>query len=158
MSPHELPPEQRKTAGNIVAAIMEEAAEKAAAQAAAKQVKGKRHSTIVFILLPILIALVSWNVVRTMNPSEPFDSEDLSDGARMAVYLAADAVIAYRDSTGTLPRGLSVVGLGDLPVTYEVEASGFTVSTSVSGRVVSYRSGQDLRAFVGDLALPRGTR
>jgi hypothetical protein len=144
-------------AGNIVAAIMEEAAEKAAAQAKGRHVAHRRRGRALIVLVPVFLVLTGWNLLRTTQPPPPVPDDLVVEGAHMAVYVAAEALFQHQDSTGTLPRSLRAIGLEDVPVRYEPDGREFLLTARARGRSISYDSRDDLNDFVASLDLRRST-
>jgi hypothetical protein len=70
---------------------------------------------------------------------------------RYAMFLAAEAVLAFRDSAGgVLPRTLHQSGAAWPGMSYHPDAAEFTLRARVdSANVIEYRSTRDPRAFLG---------
>jgi hypothetical protein len=76
-----------------------------------------------------------------------FTPAELDAGSRFKIFLAAQALEAYRDSTGTWPESLEIVGFANEGLTYEVEDTTYIIQTTVAGAPVVYRSGDNLDFF-----------
>jgi hypothetical protein len=109
----------------------------------------KRHAVFWYLagLLPLLLGLTIWNLSRRGDMPEVFTPEELDASVRFKVFLAAQAVQAYRDSLGRWPASLAAVGMGDEGLVYQRIDSIFTV-TDTSGSVpLVYHAGESLAPF-----------
>jgi hypothetical protein len=102
---------------------------------------------LVFGLLPAFLVLLGWNLTRGGEPPQVFTPAELDAGSRFKIFLAAQALEAYRDSTGTWPESLEIVGFANEGLTYEVEDTTYIIQTTVAGAPVVYRSGDNLDFF-----------
>lgn len=145
-------------APNIVAAIMEEAAEKAVARAEAQKATHKRRGRALIVLVPVFLLLTGWNLIRGTRPPDPIDDAAAVESTQMAVYLAAGAALAFRDSTGTPPQSLRELGLGDVRVRYVREGREFSITGTSRSQTIRYDSQTSLEEFVRTLDLPEMPR
>ena len=102
---------------------------------------------LVFALVPAFLLLLGWNLTRGGTPPQVFTPAELDAGSRFKIYLAAQALKAYRDSAGVWPASLDAVGFANEGLTYEVVDTTYVIQTTVGGAPVFYRSGDDLAFF-----------
>lgn len=112
--------------------------------AAARQ---RRFRLAFAILLPIFLGLAGWNLTVGNKPPTVFTQEEIDAGVRFKVFLAVQALQAYRDSTGQWPASLAAVGFANEGLTYEQVDTSFAI-TALSGDLpFTYHSGDDLSFF-----------
>jgi hypothetical protein len=91
-----------------------------------------------FASLAAFAAAVAVNASR-LAPPVPTDEEVLTETIEV-IELTRRAVERFRDSTGVVPTQLSEVGLGMLPLDYEIDGDEYELSSpSPFGDVVGYR-------------------
>ncbi len=99
------------------------------------------------ILLPIFLGLAAWNVTVGSKPPTVFTQEEIDAGVRFKIFLAVQALKAYRDSTGQWPASLAYVGFAEEGLNYQQQDTSYVI-TAMSGDVpYTYRSGDDLTFF-----------
>ena len=104
-----------------------------------------------FLLIPLFLALLAWNVLRSDKPPEVFTRAEVDASVRFKVYLAVQALKAYRDSAGVWPTSLEVVGFANEGLTYQRVDTTFQISAATNDSPFTYRYGDDL-AFYRDAA------
>jgi len=115
----------------------------------------KRRSVFWYFagLLPLLVGLTVWNLSRRGDVPQVFTPEELDASVRVRMFLAAQAVQAYRDSLGRWPSSLAVVGMGDAGLVYERMDSIFTVTDTTGGVPLIYHAGESLAPFANAYAV-----
>ena len=100
-------------AAEIVADIIKQKVDDAKQQKEeARRPPPKRTRAVVLMVsVPVLFGLTAWNLVHAHDRPTVFTAEQLDAGVRFRIYLAAQAVEAYRDSRGRLPPTLGAVGM-----------------------------------------------
>lgn len=138
---------QRELAAQYVGDILRQKAEEAA-QARAAPPPRPRGARALMVLVPILLGLTGWNLGRLMREPAVFSPEEAEAGLRFRMYLAAEAVRAYRDSARALPATLEDLGLDeDEGLVYAPIEDTFII-TGVDGPVrLTYRGDQDPAPF-----------
>lgn len=145
-----LPParfSQRDLAAQYVGDILRQKTEEAA-QARAAPPPPRRGARALMVLVPILLGLTGWNLGPRMREPKVFSPEEAEAGLRFRMYLAAEAVRAYRDSAKVLPATLADLGLDeDEGLVYAPSGDTFII-TGVDGSVrLTYRGDQDPAPF-----------
>lgn len=138
---------QRNLAAQYVGEILKQKADEAAKQRTPppRQRAAGRSLTV---LVPVLLGLTGWNVGRMVHEPTVFSPQETETALRFRVYLAAEAVLAYRDSAGTLPMDIKDIGLDkDEGLVYAPLDTTYII-TGVAGEIrVTYRGDQDLAPF-----------
>ncbi|HXV89947.1 MAG TPA: hypothetical protein VD707_01175 [Gemmatimonadales bacterium] len=144
---------RRELASELVHSIMKDKVEERDRQRGQTQTQdqvGRRERMrriLVFGLLPAFLLLLGWNLTRGGTPPQVFTPAELDAGSRFKIYLAAQALKAYRDSAGAWPASLDAVGFGNEGLAYEVVDTTYVIQATVGGAPVFYRSGDDLAFF-----------
>jgi hypothetical protein len=122
--------------------------ERGAAAARGEGVRRERmRRVLVFGLLPAFLVLLGWNLTRGRATPVVFTPAEVDAGARFKIYLAAQALKAFRDSAGTWPASLEAVGFAGEGLTYELSDTTYLLHTTIGGAPFTYRSGDDLAFF-----------
>lgn len=142
------------TAAQLVADIIHQKIEAVKRQETAQReavVKRRRRGRAWYFLvaLPLLIGLTAWNIARAARPPAVFSAEERESAVRFRMYLAAQAVEAYRDSLGRWPETLAAVGFGDAGFVYTAASRDFEISDTTSAVPLSYQRGDMLTPFAG---------
>ena len=103
---------QRDLAAQFVGEILKQKAEEAANARAAPPPRRTAARTLM-VLVPLLLGLTGWNVGRMMREPAVFSPEETEAALRFRIYLAAEAVRAYKDSAGILPMDIRDIGLDE---------------------------------------------
>lgn len=98
-------------------------------------------------LSPILVGLTLWNILRTDRGPPVFSPTEEAAALRFRIYLAAQAVLAYRDSAGRLPRSLQAIGADQEGMVYAPVEPDFLIAVEHGPWRITYRSGEDLRPY-----------
>jgi hypothetical protein len=146
------PTPRPETAAQLVADIIhhkvEAAKQKQAARVAVATKRRRRARGWYFLVaLPLLLGLTAWNLVRAAHPPEVFSADERESGVRLRMYLAAQAVEAYRDSLGRWPAQLDAVGFGDAGFVYRAGGSSFEISDTSALVPLTYHRGDMLAPF-----------
>ena len=142
------------TAAQLVADIINQKVEaKRRAEEAARMavVRRRRRGRAWYFLfaLPLLLGLTVWNLARATHPPALYSASELESGVRFRMYLAAQAVEAYRDSLGRWPASLAVVGFGDAGFAYTTTARSYEIIDTSSAVPLSFRYGDMVEPFAG---------
>jgi hypothetical protein len=141
----------------IVREVVDHAARATRAAELARPMESYRARPMVLALLAIVaLALASYTYVG--RPSWVFGLEpehmpmtQRQAHVRYAMYLAAERVLAFRDSAGgVLPRTLHQAGAAWPGMSYQVQGDSFALRARVdSATAIEYRSSRDPRSFLG---------
>ena len=99
------------------------------------------------VALPLFVGLTAWNVARGANPPAVYTAAEVESGVRFRMYLAVQAVEAYRDSLGRWPATLAAVGFGDAGFTYSASGRSYEITDTSSAVPLEYRRGDMLEPF-----------
>ena len=144
---------RRQLASELVQSIMKDKAEAHArgqGRGPGRGHAGRRERLrriLVFGLLPAFLVLLGWNLTRGSKPPQVFTPAEVDAGSRFKIFLAAQALKAFRDSAGTWPASLDAVGFAHEGLTYEVVDTTYVIHTTIGGEPFTYRSGDDLDYF-----------
>jgi hypothetical protein len=148
-------------AAQLVADIIHQRVETAKRQRAAVVVAAQRRQRrgrlwYFLFALPLLIGLTAWNVARSARAPAVFTADERESAVRLRMYLAAQAVEAYRDSLGRWPVNLAAVGFADVGFVYEAGGGVFEISDTSASVPLTYRRGDALAPFADALQDLRG--
>ena len=127
-----------------VAAVQQDRADE---QKAVQRKKRRSKLWYFAVLLPTLLGLSVWNVVRSGAVPVVLTPEEIDASIRFRIFLAAQAVEAYRDSAGRWPRDLAAVGLEAEGLVYTLVERTYTVADTSHGVPLTYRGGESLAPF-----------
>jgi len=132
-----------------VAAVMNRASEHAAAQVLARQAPPPPRSRLYLLglLSPVLLAVVVWNVAAFTRKPDVFTPGEEEQNAKVAIYIAASAILEYRAETGRLPTSLAAVDLDPEELTFTPEGDGFQLTARIGDQVVTWRSLESLEPY-----------
>jgi mRNA-degrading endonuclease toxin of MazEF toxin-antitoxin module len=112
---------------------------------------GPRHAgprpALLAVLAVLLVSLIAWNLTAGRRPPVVVSPDKVEASARLTVYLVAQAIETYRDTTRTLPRNLEDLGVDGVGITYAREASTYTLTVEIGGTQLTYRSGESLEPY-----------
>ena len=137
----------RESVADLVGEIVRQKKEKQRAAAEAAQ-KGRSQRTllpVLAVLMVVAVGLTVWTLTRGggAQPLLVSPAQRAATGL-VGIHVAAQAVNAYRDSTGVWPLSVDFVGAGGFGVAYSVAGTGYVlVATSDTG-LVTYRSDEEL--------------
>lgn len=123
------------------------AREIATAEARREQLRPRTSLRYTLPLVALLAALAAWLGLRPTTPPEVLTPREQDASQRLTIYLTAQAVQHYRDSTGVLPPSLGPLGLAEDGVAYEPRDSAYVLRVTATLHVLEYRSGDDLAPF-----------
>ena len=107
----------------------------------------RRFRLALAILFPLFLGLLAWNLTAGRKPPVVFTPAEVDAGARFKIFLAVQALKAYRDSAGHWPTSLRQVGFGDEGMTYEQVDTSYVITAVSGGTAFTYRGGEDLSFF-----------
>ena len=142
-------------AADAVAAVLKAAAEhdKAARekQEARKQPRWMLPVGInlVVFALYLLIAPPSWRGWVTVHPIEAPPAQQQMDGLRVAMYLQAQRIEAYRQKHGALPTSLEDAGSATPGVEYHRQGGSYQLVGTSGQAALVYDSSESLADFGG---------
>jgi len=145
--------EQRFTrpdvAADLVKDIIKQKVEdvKQAKAAAAAARKPKSRLPVLFALLPLLAGLTAWNLVRAERPPTVIAPADRVASLKFKIYLAAEAIEAYRANHGVIPATLNQVGADMRGLTYAPADTTWTIVGREDSVSITYRHGEPLAPF-----------
>ena len=99
------------------------------------------------VALPLFLGLTVWNLARATHPPAVYTASELESAVRFRMYLAAQAVEAYRDSLGRWPATLTDVGFGDAGFAYTSTSRGYEITDTSSAVPLSFRYGDMVEPF-----------
>ena len=102
---------------------------------------------VLVVLLPVLVGLTAWNVMRMTGDTEVFSPSLEEASAKFTIYLIAQAVEEYRDSTSVLPDNLEMIEMDEENVIYVPLGSTYTLTASVGNTQLVFQQGEDLAWF-----------
>jgi hypothetical protein len=149
MTEHVIPPDDDAAASAYVADILKKDAAEAAERASQRRQPPRRRQPRrwLVVLVPVFVALTAWNVIRLTRSPEVATPGEEAASARFSVYLVAQEVEAYRRANGALPSSLEDINADIEGITFQPADTGYTLSASVDGETITYRSGADLTPF-----------
>ncbi len=98
-------------------------------------------------LIPAFSALTAWNLLRAGAEPQVFTPEELAASLRFKIYVAAQAIRAFRDSAGTLPPSLQQIRMADDGLAYVRTDTTYVIVGSAGAVHVTYRQGDDLKPY-----------
>ncbi|MBI1968159.1 MAG: hypothetical protein HYS40_09225 [Gemmatimonadetes bacterium] len=149
---------QPDVAAQLVADILKQKVEEVKQDKVERQravLRKRRRSKLWYslALLPLFLGLTIWNLTRASTQPTVFTPEELDASLRFKMFLAAQAVQAYRDSAGTWPSSLAVVGMEDAALVYQLADTSYTIADTSGGVPLVYHSGETLAPFADGYAL-----
>jgi hypothetical protein len=102
---------------------------------------------VLVVLLPVFVALTVWNVVRLSREPAAFPPALEEASARFTIYLIAQAVEDYRDSTAALPPDLATIDMDEEEIDYVALDSTYMLTTTVGRTMIVYKEGEDLKWY-----------
>jgi len=118
------------------------------ARAAAVAAKKRRNRLPLLLgLLPLLIGLTLWNVLRAGHQPVVISPADRVASLKFKIYIAAEAIEAYRTTHGVIPANLKQVGADMQGLTYVPGDTTWSIVGRVDSTSITYRHGQPLGAF-----------
>lgn len=146
----------RESVADLVGEIVRQKKER---QQAAKEAEQNRRSQrtllpVLWLLMVIAVGLTAWNLTRGGGAQlQPVSPAQRAATGLVGIHVAAQAVNAYRDSTGVLPLSLEFVGVGGFGVTYGVTGTGYLLTVASDTGLVRYRSDQELPDLTAVMAM-----
>ena len=121
------------------------------AQAAEPPEPKKKRSwlPVLYVLVPAFLGLTVWNVVRMTSDPEVFPPALEEASARFTIYLIAQAVEEYRDSTSALPADLEMIDMDEEGIEYSLLGSTYSLTATIGRTQMVFRQGEDL-TWYGD--------
>lgn len=141
---------QPKAAADLVKSIVQQKVDDAKQQKAdAEKARKKRKSKVPLLLglTPVLLGLTAWNVMSAGPPKPSFSTADQAASTRFRIYIAAQAIEAYRASHGTYPANLTQVGVDWQGLHYAVADTTWSIAARIDSATIVYRHGDPLTPF-----------
>ena len=147
----------RESVADLVGEIVKQRKEK---QQAAREAEQDRRSQrtllpVLWVLMVIAVGLTVWNLTRGGGGAQlqPVSPAQRAATGLVGIYIAAQAVNAYRDSTGVLPLSVEFVGAGGFGVAYGVTGTGYLLTAASDTGLVTYRSDEELPDLTAVMAM-----
>lgn len=152
--PPSIPP--RKLAAELVADIMQGKAKQAQEARLAKAAPPpRRRGRLLIPLIPLLVGLTIWNVLRMQATPTVFTPAQQEASLRIKIFLAAGAVEHFHDSTGVFPPSLAAVRMADPTLLYMPGATTYSLVGTYGATSLSYRHGDPLAPFAAGFTTVR---
>ena len=104
-------PSPRERASELVQDILKQEVEKRGGRhRPTLEGRRRRPAITLYVLFGVCLTLAAWNVMRSGPQPQVFTSSELDAGVRLKIYLAVQALQAHRDTAGTWPASLDVIG------------------------------------------------
>jgi hypothetical protein len=107
----------------------------------------RARQIVFFVLLPLFVAAMGWNLTVGRKPPVVFTQAEIDASTRFRIFLAAQAVRAYRDSAGQWPQSLAAAGFAGEGLTYQLVDTSYVINATSGGVLFTYRAGADLGYF-----------
>lgn len=119
------------------------------AKADAEKARRKKRSRgpLALALLPVLLILTAWNVFRVGHPPEILSHAERVASLKFKIYIAAEAVEAYRGTHGAIPPNLTVVGAEWNGLHYVPGDTTWSIVGAVDSLVITYHDGESLTPY-----------
>lgn len=119
-----------------------------AAEVAAVTARKRRGRAWYFLFaLPLLLGLTIWNLARASHPPEVFSAAERESAVRLRMYLASQAIEAYRQSYGRWPTSLADIGFGESGFVYEPGQRDYEIADTSAPVPLTYRRGDMVAPF-----------
>lgn len=141
---------QPEAAADLVKSIVQQKVEDAK-QARADALKARRprknRVPLLLGLLPVLLGLTAWNVMNAGPPRSAMSRDDQLASLKFRIYLAAQAVEAYRGAHGGYPANLTQVGVDWNGLQYAPGDTTWTIVSRLDSETITCRHGDPLAPF-----------
>lgn len=146
-------PAQKAQANRLIDDIVRQAEERAAAPTPApRRTEGKWLGRALSVAIPLLTVFTIGNIATLYSRAGPPDPADAA-ALRFELYLLAEEIEHFRESSGGLPESLEELGFEDPALTYSLDGVAFSLSANDEGMIVNYRPGDpDDDRFAAELA------
>lgn len=137
---------QPETEAHLLDQIMQIDAQETDARPA-KRRSGITSRRVLAVCLVVLAALTTWNVINFSRVPKVVSQVFEEESARFHIYLVAQAIDDYRDSTRMLPASLDAIGADEDEISYEPMDSTYVLTAAVGPTRLTYRAGEDLSRY-----------
>jgi len=137
--------DKKERARDYVAEIMRQRAANAPKPGGPRRA-GPRPALLA-LLAVLLLSLIAWNLTAGRRQPVVVSPDQEEASAQLTVYLVAQAIETYRDTTRTLPRNLEDLGVDGVGITYTPGGSTYTLTVEIGGTQLTYRSGESLEPY-----------
>jgi hypothetical protein len=136
----------RLSRSDLVSQLLAEILRQKAAEDLRRAPPPRRRSggLLLSVLGALFLGLSAWSLVRGDPNPEPFTPEQQDASLRLQVYLAVQALEAYRDSAGVYPPTLAAVDAEDAALVYLPSDSSYTIVAAAGPVHLTYHQGDDL--------------
>lgn len=121
--------------------------ESAVAAANARQRRG-RAATYTLVALPVLVAVVAWNVWSFRRPPETLPDTEIAFALRQTAGALAEEVLALQEQQGRLPTSAELGGYVDDELTYALRGEGFVITNTDGVLKVTYEGPKPVADWV----------
>jgi len=111
--------------------------ESAVAAVNARQRRG-RAATYTLMSLPVLVAVVAWNVWSLKRPPEVLPDAEIASALRQTAGALAEEVMALQRQQGRLPTPAELGGYVDDELIYALRGEGFVITNTDGVLMVTY--------------------
>ncbi|HYK10544.1 MAG TPA: hypothetical protein VEV39_07080 [Gemmatimonadales bacterium] len=141
---------QPKAAADLVKSIVQQKVDDAKQiKADAEKARKKKKSKVPLLLglTPVFLGLTAWNVFNTGPAASKLTAADQDASTRFRIYIAAEAIEAYRSAHGAYPANLTQVGVEWQGLHYAVSDTMWSIVANLDTGSVTYRHGDPLTPF-----------
>ena len=86
-------------------------------------------------------------LLAVVGSGQPFSRSEEDANARFTIFLVAEAVNAYRDSTGLLPSSLESLGVDADNCIYWSDGDVYSITIDLGNREITYHGGESLLPY-----------
>ncbi|HKV69608.1 MAG TPA: hypothetical protein VJN62_00055 [Gemmatimonadales bacterium] len=141
---------QPKAAADLVKSIVQQKVDDAKQlKAEVEKARKKRKHTLPLLLglTPVFLGLTAWNVLSAGPPKPSFTAADQAASTRFRIYIAEEAIEAYRAAHGVYPANLTQVGVDWGGLHYAVADTMWSIVARLDSGTVTYRHGDPIAPF-----------
>ncbi len=109
--------------------------------------RARSRTALLGALAVILVSGIALNLSLALREPEVVAADKQEASARLTVYLVAQAIETYRDTTRTLPRNLEDLGVDGEGITYAPSEPTYLLTVEIGATRLVYRSGESLAPY-----------
>jgi len=141
---------QPQAAADLVKSIVQQKVDDAKQLKAEVEKARKQRKSRVPLLLgltPVFLGLTAWNVFSAGPPHSALSAADQAASTRFRIYIAEEAIEAYRAAHGVYPANLTQVGVDWGGLHYAVSDTTWTIVARLDSSTITYRHGEPIAPF-----------